>query len=374
MKSADVRWAIGLGGFVLFAVILLFLPLSLHPASHLPDDGDALQGLTVLSWVAHQAPRAPLELFDMNLYHPHPKGLAYSEHLIPQGLVVSVMMALGASSITAANLLAALSIVAIALAVALWARELGASPLASVVAGLAVSLSTPTLEEVSRVQMLWMHWIPLGLFFLHRFFRTGSLAASVGFGASVVLQGLSGQYFLVSLPLYLIPVVLGYLYLFPERINAADALRLAIPLTLLSLVLVPIEWQYLTLFARYRFTRPLTEGTDLLRYIVPPQNNLVYGWLFPELASRTRGADHFVGFVTLFLALVGAGSLRQSEKRFRSLARFFALLGGFFLVLSAGADLVVAGWRLGPGPFRLLYRYVPFFDYTRVPERLSVYF
>ncbi|MGH9332659.1 MAG: discoidin domain-containing protein [Vicinamibacteria bacterium] len=374
IESTRIPW-FAFALFVLGAVIVLFLPLSLHPSSQLPDDGDALQGLTVLSWVAHQAPRAPLELFDMNLYYPHPKGLAYSEHLIPQGLVVSMMMALGASAITATNLLAALSLVAVALAVALWARELGASPIAAAAAGLVSSLSTAILEEVSRLQNLWLMWIPLGLFFLHRFFRTGSLRASFGFAACLLLQGLSGQYFLVSLPLYLAPVVLAYLFLFPERRTPSSVLYLAIPAVLLSLVLIPVEWQYLTLFSRYRFTRPLTEGTDLLRYIVPPENNIVYGWLFSDSAARTTGANHhFVGFVTVVLAGVGAASLRKSEKRFRRLATFFAILGGSFLVLSAGADLKLGGRHLGPGPFRLLYYYVPFFDYTRVPERFSAYF
>jgi hypothetical protein len=375
MSIARVPWPVALAGFVLGAATLLFLPLSIHPASHLPDDGDALQGLTVLSWVAHQAPRSPLELFDMNLYYPHPKGLAYSEHLIPQGLVVAALMAFGASSIAATNLLAALSVVAIALAVALWVRELGAPSIAAAVAGVVCSLSTGTLEEVSRVQMLWMMWIPLGLFFLHRFFRTGKLGASFGFAACFALQSLSGQYFLVSLPLYLLPVILAYAYLFPERRTLTHALRLAVPLGLCSLALIPVEWQYLTLFSRYRFMRPLTEGTDLLRYVVPPENSLLYHRIFSDRASKTAGGNHhFVGFVTLLLAVIGAASLGRFERCFRRLAGVFAILGLCFVVLSAGADLVIAGRTLGPGPFRLLYRYVPFFEYTRVPERLSVYF
>jgi len=374
-RRAGVRWTIPYALFVLAAVVLLFMPLSLHPGSHLPDDGDALQGLTVLSWVAHRAPRAPLDVFDMNLYYPHPKGLAYSEHLIPQGLVVASLMALGASSITATNLLVGFTFVGIALAVVLWARELGATRTAAAVAGLVCALGTQALEEVSRVQMLWMQWIPLGLFFLHRFFRTGSTLAACGFAATFVLQALSGQYYLVSYPLYLLPIVAGYVMFFPERRTLKAALRLGTPLVLGALLLIPVEWQYLSLFAHYGFTRPLTEGTDLLRYVLPPADNLLYGRFFAGAVSATSSANpHFAGFAALGLAALGLVSLSDTERPYGRLCAVFALVGLGFLVLSAGADLVVGGRRLGPGPFRLLYDYVPFFDYTRAPERLSVYF
>jgi hypothetical protein len=374
-------WLAGFGLLVSAAVVAMFLPLSLHPGAALPDDGDALQGLCVLAWVAHQAPRAPLQIFDSNLYYPHPKGLVYSEHLIPQGLVVASLLALGLTTITAVNLLVALTIVSIAVAVALWAREIGASRVEAAVAGLVCALGTATLEEISRVQMLWMQWIPLGLYCLHRFFRTGSLFASTGFAACFVLQGLSGQYYLVSYPLYLGPICVAYLYLFPERIGLRNALRLAVPLFLGALLLVPVEWQYLEVFSRYGFRRPLTDGTDLLRYLVPPADNLLYRRFFGDLASSTVGANHhFIGFLAFGLAAVGVYSLRPSgergevERRYLWLVAFLGVLGLLFLVLSAGAEVNLGGRTLGPGPFRLLYHYVPFFEYTRVPERLSVYF
>ncbi len=375
MRLSGSRWTIALGLFVLAAVIVLFLPLSLQPASHLPDDGDSLQGLTVLSWVAHQAFRWPLRIFDMNLYYPHPKGLAYSEHLIPQGLVVALLMALGANAILATNLLTAFTFVAIALSVALWVRELGASRTTAAAAALVCALSTATVDEVSRLQMLWMHWIPLGLFFLHRFFRTGSLLAALGFAATFVLQSLSGQYYLVSYPLFLLPVVAAYVYLFPQRRNLKDALRLAVPLVLASLVLVPVEWQYWSLFKHYGFSRPLSGGTDLLRFVLPPPDNFLYGWLAGGRVPTTRSANqHFIGFATMALAALGIFRMREEERELRRLVTVFALVGLGFLFLSGGADLTLGARRVGPGPFRLLYDYVPFFDYTRVPERLSVYF
>ncbi|MFQ5791516.1 MAG: hypothetical protein ACE5JI_13675, partial [Acidobacteriota bacterium] len=206
MSSKRARWTtVLLALWVLFCAFWLFLPLSIDPASTLPDDGDALQATWMMAWVAHQLPRNPTELFDANVYFPHPKGLAYSEHFIPQGVVVGLLMSLGCNLILAYNLLAALTLVAIALAVRLWTRELGANEIGASVAGVICALSTFSLGEVSRLHILFMQWIPLGLFFLHRFFKTGRTWSAVAFAGCCVLQGLSSHYYLISLPLFLGP-------------------------------------------------------------------------------------------------------------------------------------------------------------------------
>jgi len=375
----------GLGAIVLFGLfalvwtLFLFFPLVAAPSSTLPDDGDALQGVSVLAWVSHQLVRAPLDIFDSYLYYPHPLGLVYSEHLLPHGALAALLMALGANVVAAANFLIVIGLVSIALAVFLWARELGATPIAAAVAGLVCAFGTATVQEAPRLQMLWMQWIPLGLYCLHRFFVTGSRIAAWGFAVCFVLQGLCSQYFLVSFPIYLAPIVLGYLYLFPERRDVPSALRLAVPFTLTSLVLIPIELPYLTTFAHYRFNRPVAEGTDLLNYLLPTPPSLLYGDRFPAAVPSTIGQSHFIGFVTLALALLGAFALVRDregdpgKRRYRLLSGWFGLVGLSFLILSAGPEVRVAGASLGTGPFQLFYDYVPFFDYTRVPERLSVY-
>src|SRR5439155_26979993 len=49
-----------------------------------------------------------------------------------------------------------------------------------------------------------------------------------------------------------------------------------------------------------------------------------------------------------------------------------ALLGSAFVLLSLGRDVVAFGHRLGPGPYRLLYSFVPGFQYLRIPERFGL--
>ena len=47
-----MKWTGLLVLYVLGCSFLLFVPLSLHPASHLPDDGDALQATWMMAWAS----------------------------------------------------------------------------------------------------------------------------------------------------------------------------------------------------------------------------------------------------------------------------------------------------------------------------------
>jgi hypothetical protein len=38
----------------------------------------------IIGWIAHQLPRAPLHLFDANIFFPEPNTLAFSEHMFVQ--------------------------------------------------------------------------------------------------------------------------------------------------------------------------------------------------------------------------------------------------------------------------------------------------
>ena len=74
-------------GYLTIAVVLL-APMSLSPANRLADDGDSLQGLWIIWWgSSHLFPELG-QLFDANSYYPHPLGLAYSEPMLTEAILV----------------------------------------------------------------------------------------------------------------------------------------------------------------------------------------------------------------------------------------------------------------------------------------------
>ena len=46
------------------------------------DNADTMLNEWIIAWVAHQAPRDPVRLFDANIFYPEPRTLAFSEHLV----------------------------------------------------------------------------------------------------------------------------------------------------------------------------------------------------------------------------------------------------------------------------------------------------
>ena len=93
-----------LGWFVCLAVVETW-PLASNPA-HLSrnDNGDAMLNEWTIAWVAHQAPRDPLHLFDANIFFPERDTLAYSESMIVQSAMAAPFLWLGASPVLAYNL------------------------------------------------------------------------------------------------------------------------------------------------------------------------------------------------------------------------------------------------------------------------------
>src|SRR5690349_16774302 len=57
----------------------------------------------ILAWLAHQAPRDPLHLFDANIFYPEKPPPAYSGHLVVQGSKAAPLIWAGASAVLAYN-------------------------------------------------------------------------------------------------------------------------------------------------------------------------------------------------------------------------------------------------------------------------------
>ena len=81
-------------------------PLATDPATlSRNDNGDALLNEWILAWVAHQLPRAPLQLFQANIFYPAQDTLAFSEPLIVPALLGAPVRWLGGSPVLVHNLL-----------------------------------------------------------------------------------------------------------------------------------------------------------------------------------------------------------------------------------------------------------------------------
>src|SRR4051812_7966 len=102
----DSRFAfpiVSLACFILLAALHSW-PLATAPGGLSRNDtADTVHHEWILAWDAHQLANDPLHLFDTNTFYPERDTLAYSDHLIVQGVMAAPLLWAGASPVLAYN-------------------------------------------------------------------------------------------------------------------------------------------------------------------------------------------------------------------------------------------------------------------------------
>jgi hypothetical protein len=156
-----------------------------------------MENAWIVSWVSHQVMTHPSRLFDAGVYHPLPRGLTFSEHLIIPGLIALPLLRLTDDLVLTYNLILFFAMFSAALAMYLLTVSLTENRPAALLSGLFYSFAAYRLERLDLLQLQLYLFLPLMLACLHRFLRTGERRWVWGFGGFLVLQVLSGSYLAV---------------------------------------------------------------------------------------------------------------------------------------------------------------------------------
>jgi hypothetical protein len=192
------RLAAGALAACLALAVLHTWPLAAGPATlSRHDNADAMLNEWIVAWVAHQAPRAPLRLFDANIFHPEPRTLAFSEHMTVQGLMGAPVLWLGGSPLLAYNLLVLAGLALSAWAMWLLVTRWTGSSAAGAVAGTLFAFNAHTLTRLPHLQALHVEFMPVVLLALDRLLVERRARDAVILGAACALQGLASNYLLV---------------------------------------------------------------------------------------------------------------------------------------------------------------------------------
>ena len=378
-------WAIVLAFVGLTAV--LTLPVSLEPGSRaLALSADTRLFLWTLSWDVHALLHQPLRLFDANIFHPDPRTLAYSEHLLGSALIGAPFLLATSNPVLALNVVVLLSCVLSGAGAFFLARELGVGRAGAFAAGVIFAFAPPRFTRLAQLHLATVQWIPFCLAFAHRYLRERKrrdlLAAIAFFTLQALTSGHGGLFLLLAL------LALGAWQLArrafpPVRTLVRDV---GIAGLVLFAVNVPFVVPYFrvqhdvglkrTIGAVYdwapnaaSFLASPTHVDEALLRLVPPLERAVAG----------AKAYMFPGWLTLLLvaALVFAWRRRRASAQSQGPAGDDAPVIG-----PSGSDLGFYGlltalsiWAsLGPpyGLYTLLYHALPGFDLIRVPSRLAI--
>ncbi|HUG53065.1 MAG TPA: discoidin domain-containing protein [Vicinamibacteria bacterium] len=360
-------------------VFASFYPQSVHPRDTIAYVGDSLESVSIVAWNVHQFFRSPFRLFDANWLHPHERALAFTDHRLLPSLAVAPVVWATSNPVLATNVAVGLVCLLAAMGGRRLGQVLGLPPVAAWAAGALYAFHTYQVNEAPRLNIVSHGFIAFALAELVLYLTTGERRRAWRTAGFMLLQGLSSHYHLLYGVLLVGLIVAGAVVARP-RVVGPRLPRLGVAALVAAVLFLPFVVPYVRAARDHGFVRELGPGIDLQHYVSTSPTNLIYGAIGTEVRLQQRG-PHFVGFVSLGLALAAVvdwvrrrgGAVGESgavpASRWVPVAAALALV---LVVLSLGPDVSVAGRRLGPGPYRLLYDWVPGFQLVRIPERLGL--
>jgi hypothetical protein len=355
------RLAAGALAACLALAVLHTWPLAAGPATlSRHDNADAMLNEWIVAWVAHQAPRAPLRLFDANIFHPEPRTLAFSEHMTVQGLMGAPVLWLGGSPLLAYNLLVLAGLALSAWAMWLLVTRWTGSNAAGAVAGTLFAFNAHTLTRLPHLQALHVEFMPVVLLAIDRLLVERRARDAVILGAACALQGLASNYLLVFTA---VAAGVGVAVRVDEW-RRPQAGRLTAMLGLAAVVtgvmVAPFLYPYYLTQREQGLTRSLDEValySSSWRDYLSTAGRLHYAaWSHRFLEGSTALFPGAVALALAFVALAVKPGLRDSR------IRMAAAVGAAGFALSFGPAL--------PG-YAALYRWLPLLQGVRGAARFG---
>ncbi|MGE5414904.1 MAG: hypothetical protein ACM3NW_12050 [Syntrophomonadaceae bacterium] len=159
--------------FFLALTVLMTWPQAAHLDDGLTDIWDAKLVARVLQWDFHQTLRDPLNLFQLNFFHPARYVLAFSENLWGVSLFGFPLLFLGGSPLLNYNVMLLLGMFLSALSAWALARHVTGDAIAAAVAGVVFAFLPWRFSQLPHMQFQWAAFLALTLLFLLRYLEQG---------------------------------------------------------------------------------------------------------------------------------------------------------------------------------------------------------
>jgi len=347
-------------GFVIAAVaytavtIALTFPLILHLTSVVPSDlGDPLLSTSILWWNAHALPLTE-RWWNGFAFAPAHGMMAFSDHRLGISLIATPLQWLGASPLTAYNIVFLATFPLCALGAHALGYALTRRHDAAAICGLSYGFNPFRISHLSHLELLAAFAMPVGLVALHRFLSERRTKWIVAFTLALIVQGLCATYYL----LFFFVLVGLWLLWFARDWRAF--LSIAAGCAVSVAALTPIIVGYRRIHAFHGFVRRPGEiasyGADLASFVTGSPRL----WLWGFTGHLTTGPERelFPGVTVVVLVLVGALlALRRQPPapsgRWRRTS-VVLLLASIATTCVALSFVVFGRWSVGTGALRLL--------------------
>jgi len=354
--SPPVRWGSWLAGAAALygAYTVAFTwPLVIHAGDHVraaPIFGwvDLDLHLWTLAWVCRTIVRAPLRLFDANVFYPARLTLAGSDHLLGTLPVAGPVYWLTGNPVATLNVVVLTSFPLAGLATFALVAATTRSGWAGLLAGFVYAFAPWRTHSFVPVQTFSIQYLPIALLGVTAYLRDGRRAWLVAGVGALTIQLLVAYYVayaaLVTLGVWLVAIAVR------EQPPARRWVALAVGLGVALVVVAAVTWPYVL----------RREGGAIRAYGGALGMTTLWNWAGPALLTRTEHV--YLGFVVLALAAAACvPPWREGTGRWLAVA-----VVGWILCL--GSHVEVRGVRV-PLPYSWLAAIVPGFSSMRVALR-----
>jgi hypothetical protein len=332
--------------FLAYLALTLFYmrPAAQVLGTHLaPDSGDPLFNMVVLKWGIHEMRTGMHGFWNLPFFFPARDVTTYSDHLLGPAAFATLFTAFVPNPLAAYNLLFLGSFVLCGFNTWYVLRRCGTGIAAAFLGGCMFAFLPFRWDQMSHLQVLLMHWIPVTLWSWDRLLAGPAWRRAAVFFVFYTLHVTGGTYLGYMIH---VPMLVLLLYRAPalwQGDHLKPALKILLPTGLAAaLVLAGVYVPYLRA-AGHQARTPLeiqVFGASLVSYVTPTASNLygalAEGWRRPENSL-------FPGFLLTLLAFLAA---RRGWKRLRTPpARPLSLLRRIVLLLLAG--LTAVAWVIG---------------------------
>jgi hypothetical protein len=349
------------------AVTLVFMaPLMRELKTSLPAWGDPILNAWILAWGADRLPHGLRGFWSPPIFYPYENTLAYSENLLGIAVLVAPVQWIFGNPTLTYNIAFLLSYIVTAVGGYVLARELTGRRDAAVVAGCAFGFAPYRWAQITHLQVLFVGWMPLALWALHRALRSPSWPMFAVLTAAVLLQVFSNAYsaYHLALAIGVVAIWCG-----ARDAHARRTLwRVAAAGVLVGLLLSPALMAYYQVWVgRHPIGGYFSADVGSYLQVAPGLPHA--GWL-PGTAEEEGRL--FPGLVVLALAAIAVAPLgrRWPASPWRWL---YGLLAVLAILLSLGPEPTAWGRRIPiPDIYSWLLSTVPLLDALRVPARFGI--
>ena len=354
--------------YVLITALLFHNLLPVITTHLFGDLGDPLLNTSILAWNAKHLPLTT-DWWNFPAFAPLSGVTAFTEHLLGAYPLTSPIVWISGNPVLAYNALQLLTLPLNGLAAFALVRELTGSSLGAFIGGLAFAFAPFTGEHASHIQMLMAFGMPLALYGLHRYVKSGAMRDLVWFAVGWLSVTMSNAYMLVFFPI----LIAVWAIWFFKRADARRWAAIAVTGGVATLPVLPLLIGYHLRQAAYGLFRDYPEIVSQSASIqslagISQRAVLWVGWLPNTFYEQSL----FPGFgIIALVAVAVAAALRSREHRaWRHVVLGYLAAAIVLWTFTLGPEVRWAGVRVPPGygPYWLLMR-IPGVQSIRVPSR-----